>query len=90
MILRQRPVSTLYDKSFTLMVSKTVKRAEKYFRHKFVGQYYVGQKWRSKRIVLYLIILDLNLLPILVLDKCVVGRKTYLLHTVLLDTNVLA
>ena len=76
--------------SLTLMASKTVKRAEKYFGHKFDLQNYVDQKWRWKRIVLYLIMLDINLLYILVLDKCVVGHKTYLMHTVLLDMNMLA
>jgi len=57
------------------MVSKTVKRAEKYFGHKFVGQNYVGQKWRWKRIVLYVIMLDINL------EKCVVGHKTFVAHS---------
>ena len=37
------------------MVSKTVKRAEKYFELKFFGQNYVGQKWCWKGFVLYLI-----------------------------------
>lgn len=40
--------------------------------------------------MLYLIVLDINLLHIIVLDKCAAGRKTYLLHTNLLDMNVLA